>query len=397
VAILRLGLGLVAAGDIETRAQLLGQLARAEAEAGLADEAPRTLEAAALLLEQGGAASEAIAELLYEVVVTFTLAFTAVPPNLGAIEPLIARALAALEQSRSLTWARLKLIDRYTRPQAVGPVRTLQSAPLDPEAVRVVRGRGTETDYAFTIDSLDPAFGAEVERLIGRIEGWRDPVARLWALVHVVTHLTLTNPSSSPAADRLSTELCLLADDVSLVPRRGLARVLRAALLGGRGEFGAAAKQIAEARTLFERHSPAGAVPGVVILVAGLTAQHVAVDWPRLAVTMWDLVRDSKAAGTLGVVCAGFAAQAFGHAGEVDRARAVLGHILPELESAGPAGLQRQRAHVAAAERTPACRGLTPPGPAASAPLSTRVERPVCATSRPRCFHPGASRGLAGK
>jgi hypothetical protein len=316
---------------------------------------------------------------------------------LGAIEPLIARALAALEQSRSLTWARLKLIDRYTRPQAVGPVRTLQSAPLDPEAVRVVRGRGTETDYAFTIDSLDPAFGAEVERLIGRIEGWRDPVARLWALVHVVTHLTLTNPSSSPAADRLSTELCLLADDVSLVPRRGLARVLRAALLGGRGEFGAAAKQIAEARTLFERHSPAGAVPGVVILVAGLTAQHVAVDWPRLAVTMWDLVRDSKAAGTLGVVCAGFAAQAFGHAGEVDRARAVLGHILPELESAGPAGLQRQRAHVAAAERTPACRGLTPPGPAASAPLSTRVERPVCATSRPRCFHPGASRGLAGK
>jgi hypothetical protein len=268
--------------------------------------------------------------------VTFTLAFTAVPANLNAIEPLIARTLAAVEESRSLTWARLKLIDRYTRPEAVGPVRTLQPARLDPEAVQVVRSQGTEADYAFTIDSLDPAFGAEAEQLIDRIEGWRDPVARLWALVHVVTHLTLTNPSSSPAADRLSTELCLLADDVSLAPRRGLARVLRAALLGGRGDFDAAAEQIGAARTLFERQSLDGVLPGVVTLVAGLTAQHVVVDWPRLATTMWDLVRNPKAAGTLGLACAGFAAQAFGHAGEVDQARAVLGHILPELESAGP-------------------------------------------------------------
>ena len=336
VVVLRLGLDLVAAEDTATRAEVLGELARAEAEAGLADDAPRTLEAAASLLERDGAAGEAIAELIYAVVVTFTLAFTAVPQNLGAIEPLIARALAAVEQSRSLTWARLKLMDRYTRPEAVGPVRTLRPVRLDPEAVQVVRSQGTEADYAFTIDSLDPAFGVEVEQLIDRVEGWRDPTARLWALVHVVTHLTLTDPDSSPAADRLSAELCALADDVGLVSRRGLARVFRAALLGGRGEFDAAAEQIGAARTLFERQSPDGAIPGVATLVEGLTAQHVAVDWPRLATMMWDLVRNPKAAGTLGLACAGFAAQAFAYAGETDRARAVLGYILPALEPAGP-------------------------------------------------------------
>jgi hypothetical protein len=337
VVILRLGLDLVPAEDTGTRAETLGELARAEAEAGLADDAPRTLEAAALLLERAGAPGEVIAELLYAVIVTFTLAFTAVPQNLGAIEPLIERALAAVEPSRSLTWARLKLIDRYTRPEAVGPVRTLRPVPLDPGAVQVVRSQGTEADYAFTINSLDPAFGAEVEQLIDRIAGWRDPVARLWALVHVVTHLTLTDPGSSPAADRLSTELCALADDVGLVPRRGLARVFRAALLGGRGEFDAAAGQIGAARTLFERQSPDGAIPGVVTLVGGLTAQHVAVDWPRLAAMMWDLVRNPRAAGTLGLACAGFAAQAFAYAGEAGQARAVLGYILPELKSADPA------------------------------------------------------------
>jgi tetratricopeptide (TPR) repeat protein len=180
-------------------------------------------------------------------------------------------------------------------------------------------------------------FSAEVEQLIDRIEGWRDPVARLWALVHVVTHLTLTDPGSSPGADRLSTELCALADDMGLVPRRGLARVFRAALLGGRGEFDAAAEQIGAARTLFERQSPDVAIPAVVTLVGGLTAQHVAIDWPRLATTMWDLVRNPRAAGTLGLACAGFAAQAFAHAGEVDQARSVLRYILPELESAEPA------------------------------------------------------------
>ena len=337
VVILRLGLDLVAAEDTGRRAEVLGELARAEAEAGLIDDAPRTLEAAALLLERDGAPGEAIAELLYAVVVTFTLAFTAVLQNLGAIEPLIARALAAVEQSRSLTWGRLKLIDRYTRPEAAGPVRTLRPVPLDPEAVQVVRGQGTEADYAFTINSLDPAFGAEVEQLIDRIMGWRDPTARLWALVHVVTHLTLTDPGSSPAADRLSTELCALADDMGLVSRRGLARVFRAALLGGRGEFDAAARQIAAARTLFERQSPDGPIPAVVPLVGGLTAQHVAIDWPHLATMMWDLVRNPRAAGTLGLACAGFAAQAFAYAGAADQARSVLDHILPELEPLEPA------------------------------------------------------------
>jgi hypothetical protein len=52
---------------------------------------------------------------------------------------------------------------------------------------------------------------------------------------------------------------------------------------------------------------------------------------------MWDLVTNPKAAGTLGLACAGFAAQAFACAGEVDRAHAVLGYILPALDSLDPA------------------------------------------------------------
>jgi DNA-binding CsgD family transcriptional regulator len=197
--------------------------------------------------------------------------------------------------------------------------------------VRIARSEGTEADYASTIEAWDAAFGAEVEQLIARIEGWQDPVARLRGLLMIVAYVTMFKPGRSPTADRLSAEFGALADDVGLLSDRALARVFRAALLGGRGEFDAAAEQIGQARALFESSSATGSL---VTLVGELNAQHVAADWPRLAAVMWDLARSPGDAGWLSLACAAFAAQAFASAGEVHRAREILGYILPALESA---------------------------------------------------------------
>jgi DNA-binding CsgD family transcriptional regulator len=309
---------------------VLSELAVAEAEAGRLEDAPRTLEAAVSLLEQGGAAGEAIAELVYAVGVALWTALA----SSRAIEPLVARALAAVGETRSLTWARLKLLHRFARPEAVGRVHVLRPVRLDPEAVRIARSEGTEADYAFTIESWDPSFGTEIEQLIARIDRWRDPVARLRALVNVVGYLTLPEPGSSPATDRLCAELRALADDVGLLPHRAFARVFRAALLGGRGEFDAAAEQIGQARALFERQSPSGTVPGLATLVGELNAQHVAANWPRLAAVMLGLARSPGDAGWLRLACAAFAAQAFASEGEVHRAREILDNMVPALESA---------------------------------------------------------------
>jgi DNA-binding CsgD family transcriptional regulator len=228
------------------------------------------------------------------------------------------------------------LLHRFARPEEFGPVLVLRPVRFDPAAVRIARSQGTEADFAFTIDARDPSFGQEVEGLIARLEGWQDPVARLRALVHVVGYLTLADSGGSPAVDRLCTELRALADDVGLLPDRALARVFRAALLGGRGEFDAAAEQIVEARALFERQPPAAAIEGLVIFVDCLTAQHVTADWPRLAGVMWDIARSPEKAAWLSLGFAALAAQAFAYAGEVDRAREVLGHIVPALEASYP-------------------------------------------------------------
>jgi DNA-binding CsgD family transcriptional regulator/tetratricopeptide (TPR) repeat protein len=332
VMVLRLGRDLVGADEVDTRARVVSELALAEADAGLFEDASQTLQTAIALLEEGGVPGEAIAELVFTVGSTFASAVAM--QSLEAIEPLVARALAAIGHTHSLSWARLKLLHRFDRPQTVGSVHALRPVRLDPEAVRIARSEGTEADYAFAIDASDPPSAAEIEQLIARIDVWRDPVARLRALIIVVGWLTLGRPGSSPATDRLCWDLASLADDVGLLPQRALARVYLAAHLGGRGEFDAAAERIGQAWAMFERQSPSGAIPGLVTLVAELNAQHVAVDWSRVAVVMLDLASSPGDAAWFSLASAALAAQAFASAGDVARAREVLDQLLRTLASA---------------------------------------------------------------
>ncbi|HUE29049.1 MAG TPA: AAA family ATPase [Solirubrobacteraceae bacterium] len=329
VMVLRLALDLVGAKHAELQAQVLSELARAEADAHLFQDAASTLEAAFSALEREGASAESIAELVYTVGREFT--FAVAIESLQSIEPLIAHALEGVGQAHSLAWARLKLLDRYARPAAAGTVRAPRPVRLDQEAVRIVRTEGTEADYAETLNGWDPSFGAEIARLIPELDAWQDPVARLRALIHVLGYLTLLKPGSSPAADRLTVETVALADDVGTPDSRGLARVLRAAQLGGRGEFDAAAEQLRQARAVFEQEDRSSALLTVVDV---LNSQHVDADWPRVAMTMWDLAKSPREAEWLGLVIAPLAAHAFARAGEVDTAREILESIVPALESA---------------------------------------------------------------
>jgi DNA-binding CsgD family transcriptional regulator len=317
------GLDLVAAEDDDTRAGLLSELALAQAESGLFSDAPGTLEAAVSLLEQRTDRGDAIAELVYAVGKTLWVA-----PELLAIVPLIERALTALGQQRNLAWARLKLVRRFVRRENLGPIPVLEWVRFEPEAVQIARDHGTEVDYANTLNGWLPSFNVD-ELLVARVDGWRDPAARMQALVAIVGELTLLETGSSPAiVDRRCDELSALADDVGFGPHRTFVRVFRAATLGGRGEFEAAAAQIRTAQALLSREPPVS-IEGLVTIVGELTAQHVDADWPRVAQAMWDLARSPE--NTLSVACAAFAAHAHVLTGEVVRAREILGYILPSL------------------------------------------------------------------
>jgi DNA-binding CsgD family transcriptional regulator len=332
VMMLRLGLDLVTAGDNETQLRLVSALALAEAEAGLVADAPRTLEAAVSLLEQRSAGAEAIAELVYAV-------GEALWVDAAAIDPLIERALSALGERRDLGWARLKLVRRLMVRDTFGPVLALEWVPFDPQAVQIAREEGDETDYAHTLNVRFPWFGADLEQIIARVDGWRDPVARMYALVDIVSYMTLFGAGRSPGtADRLCSELGALTDDVGLAPHRAAARMFRSTLLGGRGEFAAAASEIREAQALLSGQPPASPSQALVTMVGELASQHVEADWPRVADLMWDLATspDQHFSGWLSLGSAAFAAHGYARAGEGDRAREILGDILPALTRDDP-------------------------------------------------------------
>jgi DNA-binding CsgD family transcriptional regulator len=333
VLVLRLGLDLLAADDTVTRARLLSELALAEAEAGLVADAPETLAAALDLLEERGAGGIEIADLVYAVAEPFWVA----PAGSLAMGPLLKRALDGLGDERNLAWARLRLLDHFLAPETFGPIPVLGWTPFDAEAVRIVREQGTETDHTLTLDGWLPTFGVELEGLIHGADRLRDPVARLRALIPIVGYLSLLGPGRRAEAERLCSELESLSADFGLLPHRTVARAFRSALLGEAGEFGAAAEQTDEAASLFAEEHLGRPLEALVALVGGLNAQHVEVDWPLLAGTMWDLGRNLEHfSGWLSLACAGFAAEAYAISGDADQAREILDHVLPALESANP-------------------------------------------------------------
>ena len=130
------------------RTQVVSELALAYATSGRPTDAVLTLTGAVEEMERLGAPGGEIATVVYRVL-------SLVLDGLGSpvsLEPLLARALAALGRERGLGWARLKLLERPVETVPAGPIRVTRFAGLDPDAVRMARGEGGEADEAMAVD-----------------------------------------------------------------------------------------------------------------------------------------------------------------------------------------------------------------------------------------------------
>jgi DNA-binding CsgD family transcriptional regulator len=323
------GLELASIEDREIRGRILSELTLAQADCGRFADSRDSLEAAVSLREQRPHGPGAIAEGVWALDPGFWVATA----GAAAIDAVVGRALVALGTERNLAWGRLKLLEQLIAPETFGPLRVLAWVPFDPEAVRIVRGQGTEIDFAHTVNGTFPRFGDEVTELIARVDGWQDPIARLHALANIVGYLTLMESGRTPAVtDRLCSEFTALADDVGLPAQRAAARAFRAMQLGNQGRLSAAADQIRDAYRQLADEPSGSWIQALVVMVEVLTAQHVEGDWRRVGDMMWALATGPGLfPGWTTVASAGFAAYAYARADELDRAREVLGHVLPAL------------------------------------------------------------------
>jgi DNA-binding CsgD family transcriptional regulator len=333
VELLNLALDLVPDGDDALRARVLGSLAVAEAQAGMAARAVTTLESVVALLEHDGAEGREIAELTCEV----ATALWGVSGNPAGGAALIERALGLLGDERSLLWARLKvLLAHFASPIGRGPIRIRPFVAPDPEARRIVREQGTEADVATTIDPVGPWSEGELEWVVAEIASWRDPEARSVGLTWVLNRVTLTEPGSPDLANKLCGELELLADQVGAPLARAAVPLYSSALHAARGSFDAAAQHLAHGRSLLDRLPEMVHVP-MFLACEAMIAQHRDPEWWRRGEELWQAAMLTSDPGFSSPVSAALACYAFAQSDQPVKARELLeDSLIPGLRAASP-------------------------------------------------------------
>ena len=144
---LRMARDLLPEADEVARANVLAQLATAEAEALLFQDAERTAYTCLAALHASSADGSAVAEL------TARMCRTLVDGGASKAvwEPLAQRGLAQIGDGRGLAWARLTLLFERTATLASGEIHAVRWLGHDGEAVAILRREGTEDDYARTL------------------------------------------------------------------------------------------------------------------------------------------------------------------------------------------------------------------------------------------------------
>jgi DNA-binding CsgD family transcriptional regulator len=325
VELARIAIDLTPPEDTSTQAAITSQLALAQAEAGMLEDALMSLEAASSQLDQSGASPESVAGLAFGVLSRLRIS----RPHQSFVEPVLARALAAVGATRGLAWARLKLLERPHQFLATGPVHASRWAGFDPDAVQIARNDGSDDDYLRTIDWFSPHPVGELEGWVTRFHSSRDAGLRLSGLTSATHHLFLRQ-GATIGVERLCSECEALAMELGAPGGKAAIALQRAMILGERGQFQAAAESIAEARAFATGIGQASQIDVGATLVGELTAQHVAPDW-RSAATLTRRLAATADPVFLSVACAAFASHAFAQAGMATDSRALLEHITPVL------------------------------------------------------------------
>ena len=328
VSFLRRARSLAVSAPPHVRADALCELVLAEARALHPEEAARSAADALEALGETGASPEQIAAFLADV--ARELKSGAAPPSCWA--PLVERGLELANGSRSLTWARLALMDERFEPLAYGAVNLARALPRDGEAVKRVRQEGDEDDYASTLDDA-PRTRAEAEQLVRMASKWTRPTARIRALDVAVRELVYRHAAFGDARRHVETMLRVATRAGSL---RGQAEALvHLATCGAAlGSLDRAREARAKAHELAARVGPAYRLAHVPWLgLDAMLAYYAGGDWRALAEAAARATADPSARRSAeGHVAAAIAALAYTLAGHAREARSLLGHLAAIFE-----------------------------------------------------------------
>jgi DNA-binding CsgD family transcriptional regulator len=333
VVFLRMARDLLPGGRLEASADLLCQLAVAEAEALLLNDAHRSAEEALAALSATQAEPKAIATFLVEV--AQALKDGGAPHALW--QPLIQRGLALVGDERDLLWAQLTLLQDWTEPIATGTINAGRWMGCDPQAVAIARASGDEDDYARTLEPYDWRTRRETEAVLALAGTWQRPAAILRALDVVGRDLAFRQGAFREAAECFE-ELLTTSQRYGSIPGQAEALLQLSACQLVLGEVALAQHTAQRVQEVVAR---LGSIHRLrVVIEVGLVtgfAYYVDGDWPTLATVATQFVASPEAARSpLGLFVAANAANNHSRAGNLAEARRILNALLAVLPAMPP-------------------------------------------------------------
>jgi hypothetical protein len=235
-------------------------------------------------------------------------------------------------KKRDLAWARLKLLEDRIEPIASGAVHVVRSLGRDAQALRVVRARGDEDDYAGT---LAYAFRTreDTDALARKVRTWSRPAAVLRAL-DAVSHDLMVRHGAFREARPLLHEMLEVAGRCGSIPGQAEALVRLAHCEAALGDVALARETHARAHTLVAR---LGAMHRSQVVVAlsldTMFAYLFGGDWMAIAQPASRFAADPTVARSpVAHIAAGVAVLAHALAGYAKESRSLLGHLAPVFE-----------------------------------------------------------------
>lgn len=340
---LRIARDLAADVPATVRAEVLRRLAVAEAEALHVDEARAAAEDALRELEAARASGEEIAAFLVEA--AWALQDAGAEDVL--VRPLVARGLALLGDDRGLVWARLKLAERPLERFVVAGVEAGRWTGFDPRAIEIARSRGSERDWAKTLELMDWRSRDETDAVASAALEWQDRGAAIHAL-SVVTRSLMHQHGAFREAAQSAADLRTLSEHVGSLPGQAYAHVYLSWSALVAGDLELARDEAARADDAVARLGRGHRLHFTLRFLRCAILEGVEADWARAAELRMETVRERAFPPWMTLLYLSLAARAYAVAGDEPPARRLLDEIVPVLTRL-PATTLNQNGAVAAA------------------------------------------------
>ncbi|MCU0522798.1 MAG: AAA family ATPase, partial [Anaerolineae bacterium] len=331
-ALLRQARDLAPTEEHGLRAEILTQLALAEAEALMLDEAQVSAEEAVVALSAAAVEPCVQAEHL----ASMARALKEGGSRSSVWEPLVERGLALLDEPHDLLWARLMLLRNRYEHIVSEPLHVGHWLGLDPEAVAIARASSDEDAYALTLEPLEWRTREETEAVLAIARSWHRPAAIMRAL-DVVGRDRLYRHGAHREGGACYTELLAMAERYGSIPAQAEALGQISVSHIAQGDLASAQQATDRVLEIVARLGIRHRLRMFLQALPSVLGYYLEADWPTLAAEFTRFATDPALARIpAGTGPAAYAIYDHVRAGNEAEARRLLVALIPVLERVEP-------------------------------------------------------------